>query len=643
MKKIISIFIILFFGTLSAQNIISDTESILDDLSDKNPALNEKMRIDISGLSLYDFLNAVAVEHEINISADSDLDTKVQSSFFDIPVKDVFSFAAQKYNLEVYLINDIIIFKKKIVKEVVEEPVKEKEIDVNYNVRNKFLSVKLSQDDLFKVSQKITDLSERNFILDPSVRDQKVSAYIVNRPIDQVVEMIAKANGLEVNIDEDEVFYISKSKEETQASTRSGRNTNTTRNNRRAGNNTASITAGKSEMALTVSGQGYLDVNITGKPAYEVILDAAEKLNTNYVIYNNPTEVNATFKARQITFDELLDKLFVDSEFTFKKQGDLYIIGLENSKGLRGKRLIQLENRTIETVLETLPSDLLEGIDVKEFVELNGIMVSGSKPRIDELQEYIKQIDQVVPMILIEVIIAQYQKSNEFQTGIQAGLRDEVRGSATGILFPEGDVQLGASSVNRLIDAFNGLGIFNLGKVTERFYLDLSFLENNSVINIQSTPKIATLNGHDARLSIGETSYYFEQNNTLINSGLGNDILQSGTWKPTEANLSLNIAPFVSKDEQITLTIGVERSSFLARQGENAPPGKATQQFESLIRCKNGEMILLGGLDELEKEDSGTGTPFISRIPVIKWFFSGRNKRKEKSKLHIFIKPTIVY
>jgi len=204
MKKIISIFIILFFGTLSAQNIISDTESMLDDLSDKNPALNEKMRIDISGLSLYDFLNAVAVEHEINISADSDLDTKVQSSFFDIPVKDVFSFAAQKYNLEVSLINDIIIFKKKIVKEVVEEPVKEKEIDVNYNVRNKFLSVKLSQDDLFKVSQKITDLSERNFILDPSVRDQKVSAYIVNRPIDQVVEMIAKANGLEVNIDEDE-------------------------------------------------------------------------------------------------------------------------------------------------------------------------------------------------------------------------------------------------------------------------------------------------------------------------------------------------------------------------------------------------------------------------------------------------------
>ena len=129
----------------------------------------------------------------------------------------------------------------------------------------------------------------------------------------------------------------------------------------------------------------------------------------------------------------------------------------------------------------------------------------------------------------------------------------------------------------------------------------------------------------------------------MINSGLGNDILQSGQWKATDANLSVNIKPFVSKDEQITLNIIVERSTFLARIGENAPPGKATQQFESLVRCQNGEMILLGGLDELDKENSGTGTPGLSKIPVLKWFFSSRRKSKSKSKLHVFIKPTVIY
>ena len=174
----------------------------------------------------------------------------------------------------------------------------------------------------------------------------------------------------------------------------------------------------------------------------------------------------------------------------------------------------------------------------------------------------------------------------------------------------------------------------------------MKLLESNSAIKIESTPKIATLSGHEATLAIGETSYYFEQNNNLIRNGLGGgtgDILQSGTWKSTDANLSVSIKPYVSADENVTLTINVEKSAFLGRAGENAPPGKATQKFKSLIRVKNGEMILLGGLDELKKENSGTGVPLVSRIPVIKWFFSSRKKAKGDSKLHIFIKPTIVY
>ena len=54
-------------------------------------------------------------------------------------------------------------------------------------------------------------------------------------------------------------------------------------------------------------------------------------------------------------------------------------------------------------------------------------------------------------------------------------------------------------------------------------------------------------------------------------------------------------------------------------------------------------MILLGGLDELKKDNSGTGTPLLSRIPIVKWFFSSRRNAKTNSRLHLFIKPTVVY
>ena len=374
-------------------------------------------------------------------------------------------------------------------------------------------------------------------------------------------------------------------------------------------------------------------------------MEAAEKLNINYFIYDMPKEEKTSLMASRITFDELLEHVFKGKKFTFRKQDNFYLIGEHATQGIRSTEMIQLENRSIESVLQSLPKVFSEKVEIKEFVELNALIVSGSKTAIEEMKLYLRQIDKVVPLVQIEVIIVQYNKSYEIQTGLKAGL-DKINQTTTGgVLFPSTDMTLNSSSVNNLIDAFNGIGFIKLGKVTDAFYLNLQLLENNSIIKIESTPKIATLSGHEANLSIGETSYYFEQTNRLLTSnvGTGGDVLQSGTWKSTDANLSVKIKPYVSTDENVTLNINVEKSSFLARAGENAPPGKTSQKFESLVRVKNNEMVLLGGLDELKKEDTGTGVPFISRIPVLKWFFSSKVKSKGNSKLHIFIKPTIVY
>ena len=638
--RILNIFFLcLFVNVCFSQTNINDFTKKLDELAKTKKGLNDNVRIDLSGLTLYDFINALAEEHQLNVSVDSSLNQLVTSNFYDVNIKDVFMFLIQKHNLDVEVVNNILVFKKKPDVVVVEKPVPLKKIDATYNEENNFLSIKLKNDSLPSVAQAITDISKKNIILAPEVKKEMVSAYILNRPFDQVLEMMAKSNSLILTIDENDNYYLEKDMV-SQQSVRPA--TQTTRNRKPSSQNTKVSSGEGGDFQVKVNEQGFLDVKATEADAADMIIDAAEKLNINYFMYNTPTGVNTTLMANGITFDNLLDHLFKGKNYTYKKMDDLYLIGEHTTEGLRMVELVQLKNRTIETVLSTLPSSLTQNLEVKEFIELNGFVVSGSMRHIQEFKDYIYEIDLVVPVIQIEVIIVQYQKSYEIQTGMQAGIDNQQR-NTSGVLFPTTDVALNATSVNSLIDAFNGLGIINLGKVSEKFYLNLKALENNSLIKLSSTPKLVTLNGHDATSSIGETSYYFEQNNRLITSGVNDNILQSGTWKSTEANLSINIRPFVSKDENVTLTIAVEKSSFLARVGEGAPPGKSTQKFESLVRVKNNEMVLLGGLDELENENSGTGTPLFSRIPIIKWLFSGRKKRKEKSKLHIFIKPTVTY
>ena len=638
-KKITYLVITFLFTTvLFAQQDINLLSSKLDELAIQKKGINEVLKIDVSGLSLHDFIASIAEEHQLNIDVDSDLNQTVVNNFFDVTVKDVFLHLVQKYDLEVTFMNNIIIFKKRIIAKVIEKK-SPKIIDVDYNPQNDFLSVKLENDSLPSVAKAIIDKSGKNLVLAPDIKTLKISSYILNRPFDQVIEMLSKSNDLIATKDENGFYYIEKNKEGNNPNTNSSSNSPKGKKSKIRNDE-----PGYYEVDLNKT--GFLSVKANIADASDLLTEAAEKLHINYFMYNKPENEKTTLSADNITFDELLDNIFKGKKYTYRKQDNLYLIGEQATESLRKTEMIQLENRSIESVLSSLPKVFTEKLEIKEFVELNGLIVSGSKTALEELKIYIKQIDKVVPMVQIEVIIAQYNKGHDVQTGMKAGLDKLNKVQTTGTLFPTSDVTVNASSINSLINAFNGFGIFKLGKVTEAFYANLKLLENNSIVKVESTPKIATISGHEAKLSIGETSYYFEQTNQLINNNgnnNGNNILNSGTWKSTDANLSVSIKPFVSTDENVTLTISVEKSSFLGRAGENAPPGKATQKFESLVRVKNGEMILLGGLDELKREDSGSGTPLLSRIPVIKWFFSSRKKGKNNSKLHIFIKPTVIY
>lgn len=639
MRKVFVLLLLFSFGLIQAQRNPM-VEKKLEELSVIQPGLEDVMSSEVTGLNLYQFINSIATEHQLNVDVDTNLTDMVEGNYFNLTVKEVLLFLIEKHDIQVSFINSFIVFKKK--EEVVppKPKPKAKVLDIKYKKENDFLSVNLKRDSLPVVAKTITEKSGKNIVVAPSVQGDLVTGYFQNRPFQEILEMIGQANGLEVITNDNGSFLFEKSNTPKQNTDRNNNYNARNKSNKSRGNKGSS-----GNFETTLSDTGYLNINAFESNVSEVIIDAAEKLHLNYYMYTIPSDVSTTIVASEITFDQLLQTAFRGKDYTFRKDEEgFYYIGKRDEEGLRYTELIQMENRTIETVLSSIPADIKKDIELKEFPELNGLVVSGSKPKVIELKEFLRMIDKVVPMVQLEVFIVQYNKEHGVQTGVESGLNAEGNPETSGVLFPKTDVQLNAESVNGLIDLLNGFsGVFNLGKVTELFYLNLKFLENNSIVKLESTPKIATLSGHDATLKIGETSYYFEQRNNVVPLGNNNQVQQSGTWKPTEANLSVKIKPHVSKDEQITLELAVEKSSFLGRAGENAPPGKATQSFDSVIRVKNNEMVLLGGLDELNKENAGTGTPVISRIPILKWFFSGRSSKNKKSKLHLFVKPTVTY
>ncbi|MEM9649397.1 MAG: hypothetical protein AAF969_13030 [Bacteroidota bacterium] len=316
-------------------------------------------------------------------------------------------------------------------------------------------------------------------------------------------------------------------------------------------------------------------------------------------------------------------------------------VGNQRSINTRGGGFNDYQSNT-EALINILPEEIKADLDIKVDFELNSFLVSGPSANIERFKDFISEIDKPIPVVLIEVMIIEVRKSSLVETGISWGIGDTPVKTQGGI-FPTTDITLGAKTVNKVIGGFDGFGSFNIGRVVPEFFATIKAMEENGNIKIRSTPKLSTLNGHRANLSIGETTYYVITNQNFFGSQVPTTS-EVRNYAPIDAELGVSIKPLVSGDGQVTLDINVIQSDFSGeRIEEDAPPGLTSREFSSIIRMQNQDLAILGGLEEKIKNDSGSGVPFLSRVPVIKWLFSKRKREDTKQKLTILIKPTVIY
>lgn len=599
-------------------------EQKLNDLSATAPGLNNKVELSVNGVALQDFIRAIAITNNLNVSVDPALDTKIYDNFTEVTVSNVFMFLCRRYDLDITFIGNIMVFSKYVPPPPAIIPYSPKLPDINYDADKKLVDLDLKNDSLPLVARELTRKTGNNIVFAPELSGKMVSGYIQDQTVSAALDKLAFANDLKVT-QADSNFFMIEAKDKQQVPL------NVTGKDKR----TNSLPAGTS---LSIS-NGLITLDAANAPIGELVYTVSTQLNKQYFLYTD-LKGNATLSVKDATYEQFLDNVLNATEYTYRKKDSVYIIGDRNMEGLRVTRLYRMQYRTVDKVPDYIPAEMKKGVEVKAFPDLNGIILSGSEPRILEIENFLAQIDQVVPMVLIEVIILDVSKTHTVAAGIQAGMGTPPTNNGT--ITPGLDVTLNSDAINNLIAGINGFGFLNLGYVTPDFYARIQALEEDGMLKIRSTPKLATLNGSEATMSIGRTEYYLERTTNII--GTQNPQTQiTNTYKPLNADFSLAITPMVSGDEQVTLNITVKQSTFTKRVTDDGPFGTTQRAFQSVVRVKNQEMILLGGLEEESKNESGKGLPWVSRVPVLKWFFGMRSKSKSKSKLSILIRPTVIY
>lgn len=621
-------------SALQAQNRIAPIRQKLDSLTAVMPGLLQPVDLSVSDVSVGDFIRGLAISNNVNVAINGDLNDLVENNFSGVKVIDVFVFLCDNHKLTLKTIGNIIVFSKFQEAPTVIEPYVPKKPEVSWNRRDSLLSYDLQNDSLVFVAKEISQLTGTNILLSPEVRNKRVNGFIQNAPLLAAIEKLAFMNDLSFKNTPDGYLELTPVKIEKQENASSQKQNNASSSGNKSNN-------ASTEVVIVPTGtDNRFDISAQSVPISDIISVAAVSTD-NPCIQLSEVKDKVSLLMKNVSFDDLLEVLLNGSSATFKNTGNAYVIGEKNNVTLKSCRVVQFQHRSVIDLSKSIPDVFKQNITVTEFPELNSLIICGAEPALNSFSDFLRDIDKNVPQVLIEVIIIDQQKNHTVSTGVKAGIGDAPV-TTEGQLFPAVDMTLGADAVNSLINSINGFGAINLGRVTQNFYLSLSAMETNGQINIRSTPRLSTLNGIEATMSIGNTEYYLEESTNVI--GTQNpQTLVTNNYKSVQADFFLKILPIAHGDDQVTLQITVEQSDFTARISPDAPPGKVTRKFTSNIRIRNQEMILLGGLEEKTTNDTGEGTPFLARIPVIKWLFSSRNKMKSKTRLSIFIRPTIIY
>lgn len=638
----VKIVTVIFFSHLLTGQLVCAQDSFeqrlveiqqeLNQLSDsliKN--LNNPVNFSVSNSSIQELIRGVAEVNDLNVSIDPNLNIIITNNFNNVRLKELLYFLCLEYKIDLSFISNILVFKSFRLEDDTNAPYVTRLPKIWYDAEDDLLSFDLNSDSLRLFTKQLTTVSNKNVIHDQAINEFKINGFVQNMPFEEGLEMLVISNGLSLRKTGDDYYLIEPGilfgEQPIQA------NQPEISNQRRRGK-VLSIEVTMTEDDTLVS------IDVSNVPIITVLKEVSSKLHINHIFYKEP-EGDISIFLQNVNYKDFYSFIFQTTDYTYSKKDNIYLIGDRKQEGFRNTELVQLKFRTVEEIDKLIPPSLIEGVEVQVFTELNSVLLTGNSLNVESILQLLQKLDRAVPNVMIEVIVVEARKSFTLETGIKAFVSDSVPKSGGQVLGGI-DYTLSSNTINSAISKVNTNGIVNLGKVTPNFYITLKALEDDGVVDIKSTPRLSTLNGHEATMTIGESRYYLEVTQNI--SGGVTPITTSGQrYSKVEANNTIKIFPIVSGNDHITLKIEAEFSSFLDPTILGAPPGNATRSFTSQVRVKNDDMIVLGGLEDIRNSKSSTGVPVLSKIPILKWFFSTRKVENSKSKLVIFIRPSIIY
>lgn len=319
-----------------------------------------------------------------------------------------------------------------------------------------------------------------------------------------------------------------------------------------------------------------------------------------------------TIHLRDISAEAAIDQILGASGLTCEKKGKTILISTlpPNAEGNEIES-IKLGHLSAEKVCRLL-AKTMPAIKTASGGSSNILVLRGRLFQIEDAKKLIEDIDRPVSQILIESKVLEVSESDATRLGVsfgrEAGTFKFLTSRDSGKTVPAEDL---LSTVHALV--------------------------GEGRANIVASPRIATLDDHEAVINIGSRIPY------AVPVSNGSSSTQ-WTVEYIDAGVRLKITPRLGEKGQITTSIQPEVSSVSEWRTTAAGefPVITTRNAQATLRVKDGETIIVGGLLSETDRENISRLPVLGYLPLVGMLFQNRTIERNKTEIVFLITPYII-
>jgi len=294
------------------------------------------------------------------------------------------------------------------------------------------------------------------------------------------------------------------------------------------------------------------------------------------------------------------------------------------------------------------------GVTLQADTANNALIIMGPEPIYNNLRAIIDRLDVRRAQVFVEALIVEVSADKAAEFGIQWQVlqgadrqRDGIqgfggtnlggRGTGRNIIDASVDIRSLAQGLN--LGVINGtITIPGLGIITNLALLARA-LETNANANILSTPTLLTLDNEEARIIVGQNVPFVT--GQYATTGSTTTVQPFQTVERRDVGVLLRVKPQITEGGSVRLVVYQEVSR-VENTSNSAGIILSKRALESSVVIDDQQIVVLGGLIQDTFSDGSDKIPVAGDVPVIGNLFRYDNRRRTKTNLLVFLKPTVI-